>query len=65
MVGLGPQLYRTRVQPPAIFDHQGEVVLAIYASAVFRRPIDLKDFNPPENLFDQLAQALKRQTTSA
>ncbi len=36
--------------------HEWEVVLALYASAVFRQPVDLKGFNPPEDLFAQLAR---------
>jgi hypothetical protein len=40
--------------------HEWEVVLALYASAVWRRPVDLAGFNPPEDLFDQLAKVLKK-----
>jgi len=39
--------------------HEWEVVLALYASAVWRRPVDLADFNPPDDLFEQLARVLR------
>ena len=39
--------------------HQWQVVLALYASALWRRPVDVP-FDPPEDLFDQLGQALRR-----
>jgi predicted dehydrogenase len=39
--------------------HEWEVVLALYASAVWRRPVDLAGFNPPEDLFQQLAEVLR------
>jgi predicted dehydrogenase len=39
--------------------HEWEVVLALYASAVWRRPVDLAGFNPPDDLFEQLGRVLK------
>lgn len=39
--------------------HEWQVVLALYASALQRRPIEIAQFDPPEDLFDQLAAALK------
>jgi predicted dehydrogenase len=38
--------------------HEWEVVLALYASALERRPIVLKDFEPSEDLFARLRAAL-------
>jgi predicted dehydrogenase len=38
--------------------HQWQAVLALYASALWRRPVDLP-FDPPDDLFLSLAQALK------
>ena len=38
--------------------HQWEVVLALYASALWRKPVEIP-FDPPDDLFPQLAQALK------
>jgi predicted dehydrogenase len=38
--------------------HQWEAVLALYASALWRRPVELP-FEPPEDLFSQRAQALE------
>ena len=38
--------------------HEWQVVLALYASALWRRPVDLADFDPPSDLFDQLREAL-------
>jgi hypothetical protein len=38
--------------------HEWEVVLALYASALWRRPVELADFNPPDDLFDQIKRAL-------
>ena len=35
-----------------------KVVLALYASAVERRPIEMADFDPPEDLWQQLCEAL-------
>jgi predicted dehydrogenase len=37
--------------------HQWEAVLALYASALWRRPVELP-FEPPEDLFSRLAEAL-------
>lgn len=37
--------------------HQWQVVLALYASALWRKPVELP-FDPPDDLFPQLAQAL-------
>ena len=37
--------------------HQWQVVLALYASALWRKPVALP-FDPPDDLFPQLAQAL-------
>jgi predicted dehydrogenase len=39
--------------------HEWKVVLALYASALWRTPIDLEDFDPPEDLFAQLAAVLQ------
>ena len=39
--------------------HEWKVVLALYASTVQRRPIELADFDPPDDLFDQLAAVVK------
>lgn len=39
--------------------HEWQVVLALYAGALQRRPIEIDQFDPPEDLFDQLAAALK------
>ena len=38
--------------------HEWQVVLALYASSLWRRPVELAEFQPPEDLFDQLAAAL-------
>jgi predicted dehydrogenase len=38
--------------------HQWQVVLALYASALWRRPVELP-FDPPEDLFRQLGEALR------
>jgi cytidyltransferase-like protein len=38
--------------------HQWEVVLALYASALWRKPVEIP-FDPPDDLFPQLAQALR------
>jgi predicted dehydrogenase len=38
--------------------HQWQVVLALYASALWRKPVELP-FDPPDDLFSQLAQALE------
>ena len=40
--------------------HEWAVVLALYASTVERRPIELAGFDPPEDLFDRLATVLGR-----
>ena len=39
--------------------HEWEGILALYASALERRPIALTDFNPPEDLFNRLKAALE------
>ena len=39
--------------------HQWNVVLGLYASAVFNKPIDIP-FDPPGDLFQKLAQALEQ-----
>jgi predicted dehydrogenase len=39
--------------------HQWEAVLALYASALWRRPVELP-FEPPEDLFLKLAEALSQ-----
>jgi len=39
--------------------HEWKIVLALYASAVRREPIALADFDPPDDLFTQLAEVLK------
>ena len=39
--------------------HEWKVVLALYASALYRTPIDIADFNPPTDLFTQLIKALQ------
>jgi predicted dehydrogenase len=38
--------------------HEWKVVLALYASALFRRPIELDNFDPPADLFSRLEDAL-------
>jgi len=38
--------------------HEWAVVLALYASTVERRPVELAWFDPPEDLFDRLATVL-------
>ena len=38
--------------------HEWEVILALYASALERRPISLATFDPPGDLFDRLKKAL-------
>jgi len=38
--------------------HEWEAVLALYASAVERRPITLAGFDPPDDLIERLGQAL-------
>lgn len=40
--------------------HEWKVVLALYASALWRTPVDVADFGPPENLFEDLLRALQR-----
>ena len=39
--------------------HEWQVVLALYASALWRKPVDLAGFNPPDDLFDQLFKTLR------
>jgi hypothetical protein len=39
--------------------HEWKVVLALYASALYRKPIELATFDPPPDLFDQLIKVLK------
>jgi len=39
--------------------HEWKVVLALYASALYRKPIDIASFDPPLDLFDQLISVLK------
>ena len=38
--------------------HEWEATLALYLSALERRPVDLRDFDPPVGLFDRLTAAL-------
>ena len=38
--------------------HEWSVVLALYLSAVERRPIEMAEFDPPDDLFDRLLRAL-------
>jgi predicted dehydrogenase len=38
--------------------HEWKVVLALYASALYHRPIELVDFDPPADLFSQLKNVL-------
>jgi len=38
--------------------HEWAVVLALYQSALERRPIEMAGFDPPEDLFDRLMEAL-------
>jgi predicted dehydrogenase len=38
--------------------HEWKVVLALYASAIDRRPLELELFDPPEDLFGRLGDAL-------
>jgi predicted dehydrogenase len=40
--------------------HEWQAVLALYASAVWRRPVQIADFDPPLDLMDQLAAAVGR-----
>ncbi len=35
--------------------HEWQVVLALYMSAISREPIEIAEFDPPDNLFEQLA----------
>ncbi|MCP4402455.1 MAG: hypothetical protein GY801_34750, partial [bacterium] len=37
-----------------------KVVLAFYASALYRTPIEMSEFHPPNDLFEQLRLALRR-----
>lgn len=39
--------------------HEWATVLALYQSALERRPIEMRSFDPPEDLFARLAAALK------
>jgi len=39
--------------------HEWQVVLALYASTVERKPVELATFDPPDDLFDQLARVVK------
>ncbi|MBU0714927.1 MAG: Gfo/Idh/MocA family oxidoreductase [Verrucomicrobia bacterium] len=39
--------------------HEWKVVIALYASALERRPVQLDSFNPQDNLFEYLEKALK------
>lgn len=39
--------------------HEFKTVLALYASALQRRPVDLASFEPDDDLFEQLAAALR------
>jgi len=39
--------------------HQWKAVLALYASSLWRRPVELSSFDPPDDLYDQLAGALE------
>ena len=41
--------------------HEWKVVLALYASALNRKPVELDDFDPPVDLFDRLKKALGGQ----
>jgi predicted dehydrogenase len=43
--------------------HEWKAVLALYASALWRKPVDLVDFNPPETLWDDLRAALDQEIT--
>jgi len=38
--------------------HEWLVVLALYASALQRRPVDIAKFDPPDDLFARLGDAL-------
>mgnify|MGYP000660479656 CR=1 FL=1 len=38
--------------------HEWKVVLALYASALWRQPVELAAFDPPDDLLEQLARAL-------
>jgi len=38
--------------------HEWQTVLALYASALWRRPVEMDRFDPPEDLFEQLARGL-------
>lgn len=40
--------------------HEWKVVLALYESSLRRMPIEIADFDPPADLLDQLASALKQ-----
>ncbi len=39
--------------------HEWKVALALYASALWRRPVDLAGFDPPDTLFEDLTTALR------
>lgn len=41
--------------------HEWKVVLALYASAWQRRPIEIALFDPPDDLFERLAEVLKEK----
>lgn len=38
--------------------HEWKAVLALYASALRRKPVDMKDFNPPDDILEQLIKIL-------
>lgn len=39
--------------------HEWKVVLALYASSLYRKPIEIDTFDPPSDLFDKLISTLK------
>ncbi len=43
----------------AVALEEWRTVLALYASALWRRPVEMDGFEPPEDLYDQLEAALK------
>lgn len=45
--------------------HEWKVVLALYASALRRQPVELAAFDPPDDLLEQLARALAASSAEA
>ena len=42
--------------------HEWKTVLALYYSSLIRKPVDIQEFDPPEDLFDRLRDALGSQS---